>query len=86
MMTSAVLAFWTEELFPDFPSLSFTGALLAMAAGSVLGPMVAGLLLDMIGATGTFLTVAALPLTTALLLRDEDASAKPLRRSRKALA
>jgi predicted MFS family arabinose efflux permease len=86
MMTSAVLAFWSEELFPDIPSLSFTGALLAMAAGSVLGPMVAGLLLDMIGATGTFLTVAALPLTTALLLRDEDASAKPLRRSRKALA
>jgi predicted MFS family arabinose efflux permease len=70
MMTSAVLAFWSERLFPALPALSFTAALLAAAAGSVLGPAVAGAVADAFGAQAMFLGTAALPALTALLLRD----------------
>ena len=70
MMTSAVLAFWTERLFPSLPSLSFTAVLLAAAAGSFLGPAAAGVVSDAVGTEAMFLGTAALPALTALLLRD----------------
>jgi predicted MFS family arabinose efflux permease len=73
MMTSAVLAFWSERLFPSLPSLGFTAALLAAAAGNVVGPAVAGLVSDAFGASAMFLGAAALPAATALLLRDHHA-------------
>ncbi|WP_371039132.1 MFS transporter [Rhodosalinus sp. FB01] len=79
MMTSAVLAVWSERLFPALPSLSFTAALLATAAGSVLGPAIAGVAADAIGTGATFLGVALLPAATAVLLRDRHASDRPLR-------
>lgn len=69
MMTSAVLAFWSERLFPALPSLVFTAALLAMAAGSVLGPSFAGMAADAYGSDTMFLAAAALPVVTALALR-----------------
>lgn len=69
MMTSAVLAFWSERLFPSMPSMSFTAVLLAMALGSVIGPSVAGIASDAIGPTAMFLATAAMPLATALILR-----------------
>ncbi len=54
MMTSAVLAFWSERLFPSFPSLGFTAFLLATAAGSVIGSAVAGMVSDGIGPEAMF--------------------------------
>ncbi len=77
MMTSAVLAFWSERLFPSLPSLSFTAALLAGAAGGVLGPATAGVIADTFGAEAMFLGAAALPAATALMLRDRDARESP---------
>lgn len=77
MMTSAVLAFWSERLFPSLPSLSFTAALLAAAAGSVAGPAAAGILADALGAEAMFLAAAVLPAATALLLRDRHAQERP---------
>ncbi|WP_375263424.1 MFS transporter [Palleronia sp.] len=77
MMTSAVLAFWSERLFPALPSFSFTAALLAAAAGSVLGPAVAGLASNAFGAGAVFLGTAALPAATALLLRNRHARERP---------
>jgi len=77
MMTSAVLAFWSERLFPSLPSLSFTAVLLAVAAGSVVGPAVAGIASDAVGAEAMFLGAAALPALTALLLRDRYVRERP---------
>lgn len=79
MMTSAVLALWTERLFPSLPSLSFTAVLLAAAAGSVLGPAAAGVVSDAVGAEAVFLGTAALPALTALLLRDRHVRERPAR-------
>ncbi|MFU8865275.1 MAG: MFS transporter [Rhodobacterales bacterium] len=85
MMTSAVLAFWSERLFPTLPSRSFTVALLAAALGSVLGPAVAGIVSDAFGATVMFGGAALLPLVTAVTLQSahvRDAPAqKELRES-----
>ncbi len=69
MMTSAVLAFSSERLFPSFPSLGFTAILLATAAGSVIGPALAGLASDGIGPAAMFYGAAALPVAAALVLR-----------------
>ncbi len=77
MMTSAVLAFWSERLFPALPSLSFTATLLAMAAGSMLGPAIAGVASDAFGAGAMFLGAAALPAATALFLRGRHVQESP---------
>lgn len=79
MMTSAVLALWSERLFPSLPSLSFTAALLAAAAGSVLGPALAGIASDVFGAEAMFLGIALLPALTALLLRNHHVIECPVR-------
>ena len=78
MMISAVLAFWSERRFPSLPSLSFTAALLAAATGNVLAPATAGVVSEVIGAEAMFLCAAALPATTALLLRNRHALDVPL--------
>lgn len=77
MMTSAVLAFWSDRLFPSLPSLSFTAALLATAAGSVLGPALAGMALDAFGPRASFLGVAALPAAVAIVLRARHVREEP---------
>ena len=82
MMTSAVLAFWSERLFPSLPSRSFTVALLAAAGGSVLGPAVAGVAFSAFGAEAMFLGTAALPAATAVLLRNRHARERPARATR----
>ena len=79
MMTSAVLAFWSDRLFPSLPSLGFTAALLAMAGGSVLGPAVAGVLAEAFGSRAMFLGLASLPAAFALLLRDRHVREDPER-------
>jgi len=77
MMTSAVLAFWSERLFPSLPSFGFTAALLAAAAGSVVGPAAAGVVSGAFGPAAMFLGTAALPAVTAILLRDRHARERP---------
>ena len=69
MMTSAVLAVWSERLFPDFPSLGFTVPLLATAAASVIGPAITGWALDAVGAMPVLLATAAIPLAAAAAVR-----------------
>lgn len=65
MMMSAVLAFWSERLFADLPSLSFTATLLAVAAGSVIGPAAAGFVSSAFSPNAMFLGAAAMSAITA---------------------
>lgn len=68
MMMSAILAFWSERLFPDLPSLSFTVALVAVGIGSVLGPVVAGDIASRTGPEAMFLAMAGVSVVTAAVL------------------
>lgn len=66
MMVSAVFSFWSLRLFPGRGTLGFTATLLSMAAGSVLGPALAGLVAAHQGPVVMFLAAACPPLVTAL--------------------
>ena len=68
MMISAVLSFWSERLFPDLASLSFTAALLITGAGNIAGPAIAGVASSAFGPVPMFLGTAALALATSLVL------------------
>ena len=78
MMTSALLAFWSERLFPHLPSLGFTAALLATAAGSILGPTAAGLVWDAFGSNAMFAATAAVSAVAAAVLRARDVRERPV--------
>ena len=69
MTISAIFAFWSLRIFPHLPATGFTGAILALAAGSIVGPGVAGLTLDHFGAEATFLGAGLLSLLTAVGVR-----------------
>jgi len=64
MMMSAIMAFWSERLFPQMPARSFTATLIAVAIGSVLSPVVAGTASELWGPEFMFLTTAILSITT----------------------
>jgi len=66
MMVSAVFSFWSVRLFPGRSTLGFTAALLSVATGSVLGPVLAGLLAEAQGPQVMFLAAAIPALATAL--------------------
>ena len=66
MMVSAVFSFWSVRLFPGRSTLGFTAALLAMAAGSVLGPTLAGLLASAQGPVAMFLVASVAPFAVAV--------------------
>lgn len=69
MTMSAILAFWSERLFPGPSTFGFTAVLLVVAAGSVIGPMAAGLVAGAFGAAAMFAgaaAIAALSLAIAL--------------------
>jgi|SRR6056297_3190294 len=78
MMMSAILAFWSERLFPELPALSFTVALFAAAVGNVLGPAVAGFVADAFGAGPMFLAAAAVSLGTAAAIRTRVVTERPI--------
>ncbi len=69
MMISAVLSLWSERLFPDLPSLSFTAALLITGAGNIAGPAIAGAASSAFGTVPMFFGTAVLALATALVLK-----------------
>ena len=77
MMTSAVLAFWSERLFPSLPSLGFTATVLALAAGNVIGPALAGVVLDGIGTETMFYATAVIPLAATAILRTKFVVERP---------
>ncbi|MEP0502366.1 MAG: hypothetical protein ABJD17_21150, partial [Nisaea sp.] len=78
MMTSAVLAFWSERLFPSLPSMSFTATVLFMAAGSVFGPGLAGLVSKGFGPDAMLYGTALIPVIAAAALRNSLVSEQPV--------
>lgn len=60
MMMSAVLSFWSEQTFASNGLLGFTAALICLAAGSVVGPALAGQAYDALGPGAVFLALAAI--------------------------
>jgi predicted MFS family arabinose efflux permease len=58
MTISAVLSFWSLRLFPGRGSFGFTAALIAAAAGSVIGPAAVGPLLTSLGPRSAFIVMA----------------------------
>ncbi len=77
MVTSAILAFWSERLFPDMPTRAFTAALLACAAGNILGPTLGGIVHDTLGPRAMFLCTALLPAALSLGLSDRHIREDP---------
>lgn len=69
MMMSAALSFWSERIFAGGSLLGFTAALLFVAAGSVLGPLLAGFAYDAAGGAAVFAGAAALSALTVPLAR-----------------
>ena len=66
MTVSAVLSFWSLRLFPGRGTVGFTATLLSMAAGSVVGPGVAGVLAASLGSEAMFLIASVPPLAMAV--------------------
>jgi len=79
MMTSAIIAFWSERLFPELPAFGFTAALLGMAVGSVAGPAAAGLVSSAAGPEIMFFGTAALAAAMGFLLPADWISERPAR-------
>ncbi|WP_135506863.1 MFS transporter [Roseovarius aestuariivivens] len=79
MMMSAILAFWSDRLFPDLPSLSFTVALMAVGVGSVLGPILAGEVSTQLGGEIMFLCAAYVSAMTAAALSPDRVQERPSR-------
>lgn len=77
MVTSAILAFWSERLFPEMPTRAFTAALLACAAGNILGPALGGVVHDTLGPRAMFLGTALLPAALLLGLGDRHIREEP---------
>ncbi len=83
MTISAVLSFWTTSIRPDAASTAFAIVLGGMGVGGVVGPVLAGLVLDSVGDGVVFAAVSAGSLVTAATLAgaanrvrsEEDASA-----------
>jgi MFS family permease len=67
MMMSAVLSFWSERVFPGSSLLGFTAALIVLAAGSVVGPAIAGQAYDALGPGPVFLGLAGLSAASSAL-------------------
>ena len=77
MMVSALFSFWSLRLFPGRGTLGFTATLLSVAAGSVIGPLVAGFLAASVGPEVMFLAAAMPPLATALWFGSKLGRARP---------
>jgi len=82
MTISAVLSFWSLRIFPEAGTTGFTAALMAMAAGSMLGPAAAGAIASLTGLAPALMASSAPALAVMLV-----AAVVPARRNlRPALA
>jgi predicted MFS family arabinose efflux permease len=66
IMMTGILAIWSSRLFPALPSVGLGTALLLTGSGQVVGPWLAGLLIDRISLPPVFI-IAALVMAGAIL-------------------
>lgn len=67
MPIAALLMLWSAEVYPERPSSGFTVVLCALAAGSVVGPVLLGAVADATNLPTAFLLLAAITLVSVLL-------------------
>ncbi|MCQ0987105.1 MFS transporter [Jiella marina] len=69
MALSAIYSFWSERLYPDIPSLSFTAVLVVYATGNVIAPPLAGLMSNGLGLGITLAIYGGVSLASLPLVR-----------------
>jgi predicted MFS family arabinose efflux permease len=67
MPIAALLALWSQNVYPDRPTTGFTVTLVALAAGSIAGPAIFGAFADSHGLPTTFLVLSGLTLASVIL-------------------
>lgn len=67
MPIAALLVLWSAELYPERPSSGFTVVLCALAAGSIVGPVLFGAVADATDLPTAFLLLAAITLASVML-------------------
>ncbi|WP_300395313.1 MFS transporter [Henriciella sp.] len=77
MAASSIFSLWSLRLFPGNGTTGFLAALVGLAAGSVLGPAIAGLLEQPVGPQGMFL-IASVPVLLLALWPGKLVSIKGL--------
>ncbi|MEV0612681.1 MFS transporter [Nonomuraea sp. NPDC050404] len=77
MAGSGLLSFWSYRLFPDRPSTGFSATVAFLAAGTIAGPAVLGLVADGYGLRAAFLATAAVSLLALLVRPHTTGEARP---------
>jgi len=67
MPIAALLMLWSAEVYPERPSSGFTVVLCALAAGSVVGPILLGAVADATDLPTAFLLLATITVVSVLL-------------------
>jgi predicted MFS family arabinose efflux permease len=67
MAGSALLAVWSYQVFPEWPTTGLSATVFFLGLGTIAGPIASGILADHHGLGWTFLLTAALALTTNAL-------------------
>ncbi len=73
MALSALLVMWTSNVFPDQPGTGFSATQIFLAAGTITGPALMGVVAGRFGMETAFIVTALLALLTALVRPKEEA-------------
>lgn len=72
MALSALLVTWTSTIFPDQPGTGFSATQVFLAAGTITGPALMGVVAGRFGMETAFIVTALLALLTALVRPKEE--------------
>jgi predicted MFS family arabinose efflux permease len=72
MALSALLVTWTSTVFPDQPGTGFSATQIFLAAGTITGPAIMGVVASRFGMETVFIITGLLALSTALVKPNEE--------------